>query len=103
MNPNDDTGQLALGGLVEQLESEPDADLDQNVELPTVTVGEPAGTEPADAASAESPGREVVPDDEAARALAWKPAFDDGDDLGGLLAARSPLLSRAFRGADRDG
>lgn len=30
--------------------------------------------------------------------LNWKPAFDDGDDLDGLLAARSPLLSRAFRG-----
>ena len=31
----------------------------------------------------------------------WTPAFDTDDDLGGLLAARSPLLSRAFRGEDR--
>jgi hypothetical protein len=31
----------------------------------------------------------------------WSPSFDEGDDLGGLLAARSPLLARAFRGDDR--
>jgi Protein of unknown function (DUF3499) len=28
---------------------------------------------------------------------AWTPAFDAGDDLDGLLAAKTPLLSRAFR------
>jgi len=32
---------------------------------------------------------------------AWTPTFDDEDDLDGLLTARSPLLARAFRGADR--
>jgi len=32
----------------------------------------------------------------AAAALPWKPKFDQSDDLGGLLVARSPLLSRAF-------
>lgn len=31
----------------------------------------------------------------------WTPDFDNDDDLDGLLAARSPLLARAFRGADR--
>ncbi len=31
----------------------------------------------------------------------WSPAFDEADDLDGLLSARSPLLSRAFRTADR--
>jgi hypothetical protein len=31
----------------------------------------------------------------------WTPAFDEADDLDGLLSARSPLLSRAFRIADR--
>jgi hypothetical protein len=31
----------------------------------------------------------------------WTPAFDVDDDLDGLLAARSPLLARAFRGDDR--
>lgn len=32
---------------------------------------------------------------------AWTPTFDDTDDLDGLLTAKSPLLARAFRGADR--
>jgi hypothetical protein len=31
----------------------------------------------------------------------WIPDFDETDDLDGLLSARSPLLSRAFRTADR--
>lgn len=38
---------------------------------------------------------------ESGPAPTWTPAFDDADDLGGLLAARSPLLARAFHGADR--
>jgi hypothetical protein len=29
--------------------------------------------------------------------VSWVPAFDAGDDLDGLLAAKTPLLSRAFR------
>jgi hypothetical protein len=33
--------------------------------------------------------------------LPWKPAFDQTDDLDGLLEARSPLLARAFSGLDR--
>jgi hypothetical protein len=31
----------------------------------------------------------------------WTPSFDESDDLDGLLSARSPLLARAFRTADR--
>jgi hypothetical protein len=31
----------------------------------------------------------------------WTPNFDEADDLDGLLSARSPLLARAFRTADR--
>jgi hypothetical protein len=31
----------------------------------------------------------------------WTPMFDEADDLDGLLSARSPLLARAFRQADR--
>jgi len=31
----------------------------------------------------------------------WTPSFDEADDLDGLLSAQSPLLSRAFRTADR--
>lgn len=37
----------------------------------------------------------------AAAAGPWTPAFDEADDLGGLLSAQSPLLARAFRTADR--
>ncbi len=44
------------------------------------------------------PESDVEPEPEIEPALNWKPAFDDGDDLDGLLSARSPLLSRAFRG-----
>jgi hypothetical protein len=39
--------------------------------------------------------------DELDAAVPWTPTFDDNDDLGGLLSARSPLLARAFRGDDR--
>jgi hypothetical protein len=31
----------------------------------------------------------------------WVARFDVADDLGGVLAADSPLLARAFRGTDR--
>ena len=33
--------------------------------------------------------------------LPWKPAFDQTDDLDGLLEATSPLLARAFGGQER--
>lgn len=54
--------------------------------------------------------RPALPDDERStdgpdaagdEATRWQPAFDDGDDLDGLLEVRSPLLARAFRGTDR--
>lgn len=32
---------------------------------------------------------------------AWRPSFDEDDDLDGLLEVRSPLLARAFRGTGR--
>lgn len=37
-------------------------------------------------------------DPDATVALPWKPEFDDQDDLGGVLDAQTPLLTRAFRG-----
>lgn len=40
-------------------------------------------------------------DPDATTAIPWMPDFDESDDLGGLLDARSPLLTRAFWGADR--
>jgi hypothetical protein len=72
---DDETGQLALGGLVG---------------IDDESIGNTVEESPPDEADSEvtSPSG----------ALNWKPAFDDGDDLDGLLAARSPLLSRAFRG-----
>jgi hypothetical protein len=48
-------------------------------------------------------GQLVLPptgnDDTAGRS--WLARFDVDDDLGGVLAAESPLLARAFRGTDR--
>ena len=35
------------------------------------------------------------------QAIPWRFEFNDSDDLGGLLQAESPLLSRAFRGGQR--
>jgi hypothetical protein len=40
----------------------------------------------------EAPDRVAVP---------WRPRFDQADDLGGVLSARSPLLARAFGGLRR--
>jgi hypothetical protein len=48
---------------------------------------------------AEAPADQLALDTDAA--TPWMPDFDQQDDLGGVLAARSPLLARAFRGTDR--
>lgn len=53
---------------------------------------EPAEDVPPPEASAAGDARE--PD-------VWTPAFDEADDLGGLLSAQGPLLSRAFKTAER--
>lgn len=52
----------------------------------------PRDTNGADAVAIDGPEEEPGP---------WTPHFDEADDLDGLLSARSPLLSRAFRTADR--
>ncbi len=78
--PNDETGQLELGVVVDTIDGPTPEPVDRpEPEVDDRTAGIDAQAEPSDA-------------------LNWKPAFDDGDDLDGLLAARSPLLSRAFRG-----
>ena len=41
------------------------------------------------------------PQDTSEVKAAWKPVFDQTDDLGGLLHTRSPLLARAFGKRDR--
>jgi hypothetical protein len=42
-----------------------------------------------------------VEDPDATVAIPWMPNFDESDDLDGLLDARTPLLTRAFRGGTR--
>jgi len=65
----------------------------------------PAGAPPPEQLAltvAEVTGEPLADDDpDATVAIPWMPNFDDQDDLGGVLAARSPLLARAFRGTDR--
>jgi len=83
---------------------DPDAGADTNaieqLEL-GVTNAEPQAAPILNSESSES--SETSDDDGAPPASSepWSPSFDDADDLGGLLAARSPLLARAFRGDDR--
>lgn len=47
------------------------------------------------------PDTAAIPEDPVEPAPGWTPRFDTDDDLDGLLEVRSPLLARAFRGADR--
>jgi hypothetical protein len=69
--------------------------------LETTTDGSGAGgAKSGGAVSAEAPGA-VAADVTAPAGEPWIPTFDASDDLDGLLAARSPLLARAFRGTDR--
>jgi hypothetical protein len=49
-----------------------------------------------------APEQLVLPAEvESATPASWRAQFDVDDDLGGVLAAESPLLARAFRGMDR--
>lgn len=67
-------------------------------------VADAPGVEPSDAVEAVGePESEVVDEsNEADRIVVpWRPRFDQSDDLGGVLAARSPLLARAFSGLRR--
>jgi hypothetical protein len=60
----------------------------------------PPGAEPL-SAETETETETEPTETEADAVEPWTPSFDAGDDLDGLLAARSPLLARAFRGTDR--
>lgn len=62
-----------------------------------VAAGTDEGTQGAVAPTGEAAGPDVTGVVEES-ATPWRPVFDQNDDLGGLLRARSPLLSRAFRG-----
>ena len=68
---------------------------------PQLGLDAPPAVEPAPTV-AEVTGTPLADDDpDATVAIPWLPTLDDGDDLDGVLAARSPLLARAFRGTDR--
>lgn len=95
---DDDTQQLEFGGLAHAI-PEQDADPEAVSARQRSAEVEPAETIRTD--ETEDAAHELDVLDESDEQ--WTPAFDDGDDLDGLLAARSPLLSRAFRGADRPG
>lgn len=71
----------------------PDANIDVD---PVVDVDEESRT------VANVTGEPLANDDpDATVAIPWLPSLDDPDDLDGVLAAKSPLLARAFRGTDR--
>jgi len=77
---------------------------DEEPAVEPVIEAQVVSVEPADAAPtvAEVTGEVLADDDpDATVAIPWLPTLDDGDDLDGVLSARSPLLARAFRGTDR--
>ncbi|MFZ9628627.1 MAG: hypothetical protein ACO3C1_04670 [Ilumatobacteraceae bacterium] len=67
---------------------------------PAEPVAAAAETDGVDAREAGEPAVEVSASGETP-ADPWRPVFDQTDDLGGLLTARSPLLARAFGRRDR--
>lgn len=96
----DNTEQLALG-VDEQVDARPppaggDAGEEPAADPAPVT----AADRPADR-RVEQPVEQPVGEPESEPVEPWTPTFDDEDDLDGLLSASSPLLARAFRGADR--
>ena len=116
-HPDDPTGELPLAYTEPEL-FDPPAE-----EHPVHGVGAPAAEPPStgDPASGgdepvsggddlldrsqqpagASSGARPAHDPDETQALPWTPAFDHGDDLGGVLSARGPLLSRAFGLAPR--
>ena len=100
-----DAEQLALAGFVvpgPDSDHDPHPDGGPGLDGPTdVRSGEPltpdTGTENRPIGDQRAEDRT----DDPASESPWTPSFDTADDLDGLLAARGPLLSRAFRGTDR--
>lgn len=78
------------------------ADAPAAEQLALADVATPAEDDPVPQTVAEVTGASSTDDPDATVAIPWLPALhDDDDDLDGVLAARSPLLARAFRGTDR--
>lgn len=59
------------------------------------------GVQPDPLLEGDGPAQSDAIEDHDAGAAPWAPSFDEADDLDGLLSAHSPLLSRAFRTAER--
>jgi hypothetical protein len=70
----------------------------EQLELVADVVGDVAVADPEDVV-ADIPAAPDAPSE--SEVLAWKPTFDQTDDLDGLLEARGPLLARAFGGQGR--
>jgi hypothetical protein len=85
--------QLELGGLAGPVDAEPEH---RPVDVAPAHSADGSNPAPGPMAVDETPS-DPGPDER------WAPNFDAADDLDGLLSARSPLLSRAFRGTDRPG
>jgi hypothetical protein len=77
-----------------------DSDAIEQLEL-GVTDGTENTTNTEDIVNAENSDGSDIVGTPASGTESWSPSFDDADDLGGLLSARSPLLARAFRGDER--
>lgn len=73
--------------------------LDHTVDPPPPTAVVPNGADGDDLVAAELEVESAVRT--TVESGPWTPTFDEADDLDGLLSARSPLLSRAFRTAER--
>ncbi len=85
---SDDTGQLEF--VAPEAAADPEVDSDPLIEPEPAR--DPAPDPAARADETNPDGTPFSP---------WRPQFDQSDDLDGLLSARSPLLSRAFRGKGR--
>lgn len=90
--------QVADDYTGEQLRLGDDVIAAADIDMAEAPNGLSAGAATAQVATTDVRAESSAPDDDPGP---WTPAFDEADDLGGLLSARSPLLSRAFRTADR--
>ena len=73
----------------------------QTVAAPSVAEIEDAPRPADEPTVAEVIGAPPAADVDETIAMPWRPVFDERDDLGGVLAAETPLLARAFKRTDR--
>lgn len=92
------SGQLALGVEPDHLDDDR-GDREPGAREAVAGSPDPAADTPTEVGTGTSIAAVATQDPDSEDA--WTPSFDADDDLDGLLAARSPLLARAFRGTDR--